>query len=162
MVVLADSDLFGDDCIDELDHRTLWLNILYWVSRPDGGTWPVHGRTAGVETDPAWIRLRDETNALASLQAPDGSLSGDTDVAAGHVERMIAAIEELAPRFPHDAEYLNAAVEDLRAWDFGKPDFTRALERFRPELPARRTGSSTWSCSRCTSRTARGTPASRR
>ncbi len=55
-------------------------------------------------------------------------------MAAGHVERMIAAIEELAPRFPHDAEYLNAAVEDLRAWDFGKPDFTRALERFRPEL----------------------------
>jgi Family of unknown function (DUF6421)/Domain of unknown function (DUF4350) len=138
VVVLADSDLFGDDCLDELDHRALWLNILYWVSRPDGGTWPVHGRVAGVETDPAWIRLRDETNALANLQAPDGSLSGDADAdadaARGHVERMIEAIEELAPRFPHDAEYLRAVVEDLRAWDFGKPDFTRALEHFRPEL----------------------------
>ena len=27
VVVLADSDLFGDDCIDELDHAALWLNL---------------------------------------------------------------------------------------------------------------------------------------
>src|SRR5438105_1278999 len=41
VVVLADSDLFGDDCLDELDHRALWLNICYWVAPPDGGVWPV-------------------------------------------------------------------------------------------------------------------------
>jgi hypothetical protein len=134
VVVVADSDLFGDDCIDELDHRTLWLNICYWVATADGGVWPVAERRPGAELRPAWIRLRDETNALAELQAPDGSLKGDASVAAGHVERMVAAIEDLAPRFPHDAEYLRAVVEDLRAWDFGKPDFTRALELFRPEL----------------------------
>jgi hypothetical protein len=134
VVVLADSDLFGDDCIGELDHRALWLNIVYWVSRSDGGVWPVAERRPGVEREPAWLALRDETNALASVQAPDGSLAGDPDAARGHVARMIAAIEELAPLFPHDEEYLRAVVEDLRAWDFGKPDFTRALELFRPEL----------------------------
>jgi hypothetical protein len=134
VVVLADSDLFGDDCIAEEDHLTLWLNIFYWVSRPDGGVWPVAERRPGVEREPAWLALRDETNALAALQAPDGSLSGDAAAARAHVERMIAAIAELAPRFPHDAEYLRAVVEDLRAWDFGKPDFTRALGVFRPEL----------------------------
>jgi hypothetical protein len=136
VVVLADSDLFGDDCIDELDHRALWLNIVYWLTRPDGGTWPVGaGRDeSGPEHDPAWIVLREETNALAALQSPDGSLSGgDAGAARAHVGRMVAAIEELAPRFEHDAEYLNAVVEDLRAWDFGKPDFTRSLEVFRPE-----------------------------
>ena len=134
VVALADSDLFGDDCIDELDHRTLWVNVVYWVARADRGVWPVADRRPGAELEPAWIRLRGETNALASLQAPDGSLNGDASVAAEHVDRMIAAIEELAPRFPHDAEYLSAVVEGLRAWDFGKPDFTRALELFRPEL----------------------------
>jgi hypothetical protein len=134
VVVLADSDLFGDDCIDELDHRALWLNICYWVSRADGGVWPVAEGRAGAEGEPAWLALRDETNALALLQAPDGSLAGDAEAARGHVERMIGAIEELAPRFPHNAEYLRAVVEELRAWDFGKPDFTRALELFRPEL----------------------------
>jgi hypothetical protein len=134
VVVLGDSDLFGDDCIDELDHRALWLNICYWVARADGGSWPVAARRPGIEGEPAWIALRDETNALAMLQGPDGSLAGDPDAARGHVERMIAAIEELAPSFPHDAEYLSAVVEDLRSWDLGKPDFTRALEWFRPEL----------------------------
>ena len=136
VVVLADSDLFGDDCIDELDHRTLWLNLVYWAARSDGGTWPVqaarHG--AGPEHDPAWVWLRDETNALAALQAADGSLDGDHDTARAHLERIIKAVETLAPRFPHQADYLSAVVEDLRAWDFGKPDFTRALELFRPEL----------------------------
>jgi len=134
VVVLADSDVFGDDCIDEFDHRALWLNIVYWVSRADGGVWPVAERQSGAEREAAWIALREETNALALLQAPDGSLAGDADAARAHVERMAAAIEELKPRFPHDEAYLTAAVEDLRAWDFGKPDFTRALAGFRPEL----------------------------
>ena len=136
VVVLADSDLFGDDCIDELDHRTLWLNLVYWVSRSDGGTWPVQaGRDdAGPEHDPAWIALRDETNALAALQAADGSLDGDHDTAHAHLEKIIKSVETLAPQFPHDAEYLSAVIEDLRGWDFGKPDFTRALGAFRPEL----------------------------
>ncbi|MBV8220363.1 MAG: hypothetical protein JO325_18000 [Solirubrobacterales bacterium] len=138
VVVLADSDLFGDDCIDELDHRTLWLNLCYWAARPDGGIWPVRAERNGdgAEHEPPWLRLRDETNALALLQAPDGSLLGEADPAAAraHVAAIAAAIEELAPRFPHDAAYLTAAVEDLRAWDFGKPDFTRALGEFRPEL----------------------------
>ncbi len=139
VVVLADSDLFGDDCIDELDHRALWLNLVYWTARPDGGIWPIRGRRDGhgPEHEPAWARLRDETNALALLQAPDGSLAGDAAAARGHVEKMAAAIEELKPRFSHDERYLTAAVEDLRAWDFGgggRPDFTRALAEFRPEL----------------------------
>jgi hypothetical protein len=138
VAVLADSDLFGDDCIDELDHRALWLNLCYWAASPAGAVWPIrsHRDGHGPEHEPAWARLRDETNALALLQAPDGSLFGDADpnAANAHVERMIESIEELKPRFPHDEAYLTAVVEDLRGWDFGKPDFTRALEQFRPEL----------------------------
>ncbi len=141
VVVLADSDLFGDDCIDELDHHALWLNICYWAASPDGAIWPIrsHRDRHGPEHEPAWARLRDETNALALLQAPDGSLAdrADADAARGHVERMAEAIEELGPRFPHDERYLTAAVEDLRAWVFGgggRPDFSRALAEFHPEL----------------------------
>jgi Family of unknown function (DUF6421) len=108
VVVLGDSDLFGDDCLGELDHRALWLNLCYWTAQPEGGTWPVRSERDGhgPEHDPAWIRLRDETNALALLQAPDGALlaDADPDAARGHVEAMGDAIEELAPRFPQDAE----------------------------------------------------------
>jgi hypothetical protein len=138
VVVLADSDLFGDDCIGELDHRALWLNIVYWATRSEGGTSRRRARRGGWHSDgdPAWTRLRDETDALALLQAADGSLRGDPVQARGHVAAMTAAVQALAPRFPHQREHLEATVADLRAWaddDFGKPDFTRALESFRPE-----------------------------
>jgi Family of unknown function (DUF6421) len=134
IAVLGDSDLFGDDCIGQLDHRDLWVNLVYWAAphdRPDAAA----DRDATV-TDAAWVRLREETNALALLQAADGSLSGDADRARTHVEQIIASIETLAPRFPHQADYLEAAVSDLRGWvesGFGKPDFTASLDLFRPE-----------------------------
>jgi Family of unknown function (DUF6421) len=130
VVVLADSDIFGDDCIGELDHRALWINIAYWATRAGGGAAAVGRRHGG-----AWDRLREQTNALALLQAPDGSLAPEADrrVAAAHVEEIAAAIGELAPDFPHQGSYLDRAIADLRAWDFGKPDFARSLEAFRPE-----------------------------
>lgn len=132
VVALADSDLFGDDCIDQLDHRSLWLNLVYWAT-------PVRdrdGARAGKPADPDWLKLRTETDALALLQAADGSLSGDAAVASRHAAEIIAALIRLAPRFPHQAEYLNRVVADLRAWmehGFGKPDFTHSLGAFRPE-----------------------------
>jgi hypothetical protein len=135
VVVLADSDLFGDDCIGELDHRSLWENIAYWAAsgHENGAV------VAAAETRPGWERLRDETNALALLQAPDGALTEDADrgAVAGHVEAIIGALEELAPGFPHDAEYLSLAIEDLRRWAAGpeaKPEFTASLDAFRPDV----------------------------
>ncbi len=135
VVVLADSDLFGDDCIDQLDHRALWLNLVFWASRSADGHAPAPADSA---QDPAWSTLRDETNALALLQAPDGSLSPDADAeeARRRVDVIAEALARLAPRFPHQSDYLEAAISDLRAWiedGFGKPDFTRALDLFRPE-----------------------------
>ncbi len=38
VVVLGDSDLFGDDCIGALDHAALWLNIANWAARRPAGT----------------------------------------------------------------------------------------------------------------------------
>ncbi|HUE26221.1 MAG TPA: DUF6421 family protein, partial [Solirubrobacteraceae bacterium] len=131
IVVLADSDLFGDDCIDELDHRALWENLCFWAA----GTSP-DGPRARPAADAAWAALRDEIDALALLQGPDGSLAGDAAVAARHVRAIVSAVEELAPRYPHQADYLEAVRADLSAWEaagFGKPDFGRALAAFRPE-----------------------------
>jgi catechol 2,3-dioxygenase-like lactoylglutathione lyase family enzyme len=136
VVVLADSDLFGDDCIDQLDHQTLWLNLIYWASRHADGAGDARPRSDASE-DPAWTQLREQTDALALLQAPDGSLQGDPSQAREHVEQMIGAVGSLAPRFPHQSDYLEATLADLRRWVSGglqKPDFTRALDLFRPEL----------------------------
>ncbi|MGZ4196604.1 MAG: DUF6421 family protein [Solirubrobacteraceae bacterium] len=136
VVVLADSDLFGDDCIDELDHRTLWCNLVTWAAASASAGGERAGEASATRNDHAWTELRDETNALALLQAPDGSLDGNADQATAHVERMIDAIGRLAPRFEHQGEYLEAVRSDLRAWvaaGFQRPDFTASLEVFRPE-----------------------------
>jgi hypothetical protein len=133
VVVLADSDLFGDDCLDQLDHRTLWLNLCQWTARRET---PRPARASTRAPDGPWPRLREETDALALLQASDGSLSGDAEQAAEHVHRITASLSELEQEFPHQVDYLRAAAEDLRSWagsGFGRPDFARALDAFRPE-----------------------------
>jgi hypothetical protein len=125
VVLLADSDLFGDDCIGAHSHAELWENLCFWATRV-----PVP-QTGTVEDLPeAWTELRDWTNALARLQAPDGSLLADAsaDVATELVSQILPALAELD---------LTSAAADLEAWrdgGYGKPDFTAALAAFRPEL----------------------------
>jgi hypothetical protein len=138
VVVLGDSDLFGDDCLDELGHRTLWTNLLYWVAGPAFGQATDRAGSAAA-SDPHWAALKQATDALRVTQEKDGSIDAGTPAAAeapALVDAMVQAIEGLAPRFSHQAAYLDAVIADLRAWadgGFAKPDFTRALELFRPE-----------------------------
>ncbi|WP_246854621.1 DUF6421 family protein [Naasia sp. SYSU D00057] len=88
---------------------------------------------------PGWDRLASAVGGLRELQQRDGSLREDADraEAARLVADLDAAVEELAPAFEHDADYLAAMRADLAAWaaaGFGVPDFTRAVAAFRPEL----------------------------
>ncbi|MDE3132338.1 MAG: hypothetical protein KGL16_14400 [Acidobacteriota bacterium] len=140
VVVLGDSDLFGDDCIGALDHAALWLNIANWAARradelparrlagtPGRAAQPPSGQP-GVEV------LIEATNALAGLQAPDGSLREDADrsEAAARVAAVASALTALVDEYPN----LGAALEDLKAWQdggYGKPDFSAALAAFRPD-----------------------------
>ncbi len=142
VVVLADSDLFGDDCIGELDHEALWLNLVYWASQP---AFAGAGDRAPSEAaaDPAWLRLKAAVSELRLSQAPDGSV----DTAVHDPEKLrnlVAAAAEsaqaLKPRFTHQHDYIDALSAELLAWadaGFGKPDFGRSLEAFRPESERR-------------------------
>ena len=139
VVVAADSDLFGDDCIGDLDNEDLWLNLVHWAA---GGAFrraaaPVDA--SGIE-DAHWTTLKAEVDSLRLKQRADGSVDLEEHDAIElrvQVDAIVAAVKGLAPRFPHQADYLEAVQGDLRAWADGgyeKPDFTAALERFRPDL----------------------------
>ncbi len=142
VVLLADSDLFGDDCIDDLDHRDLWLNLAYWATTP---AFAVNGagEPSPAESDPAWTRLKDAVAELRLTQQPDGSVdlsNHDRDRLTDLTVEIAAAAAELAPRFPHQAGYIEALGADLRDWagqDFARPDFARSIEAFRPEQTRR-------------------------
>jgi hypothetical protein len=138
VVALADSDLFGDDCLGDLGHEALWGDVVAWAAAPAYAR-PADGGASEALSDPAWTALRDATDALRVLQEADGSLDVTAHDEAGvHalVATMAGAVEALAPRFAHQDAYLRAAVADLRAWaaaGFPKPDFGASLEAFRPE-----------------------------
>ncbi|MFD7471714.1 DUF6421 family protein [Streptomyces sp. NPDC059837] len=90
---------------------------------------------------PAWPVLKDAVEEIRPWQSKDGSIdfeaegapdTADVDLA---VRRAIDAIERLAPLLPHDAEYHEALVKDLRRWadgGFQAPDFLDSLLAFQP------------------------------
>ena len=136
VAVFADSDLFGDDSIDEHDHAELWRNIVTWAAGPprDGAGPPGSAALA----HPAWAELKETVEKLRPLQAKDGSVEPDERLGAHKlIERAASCVEELAPLFPHDAAYLAAATADLRRWSadgLGVPDFLDSLLAFQPQL----------------------------
>jgi hypothetical protein len=141
VVVVADSDLFGDDCLGELGHAHLWRNLVHWAAGAALAA-PEPRRTGGVAGDRHWRALQGATDRLRSLQAPDGALAAGAspEEAAGLVDAMALAVEGLAPRFAHQAEHLAATVADLRAWaagGFARPDFAASLALFRPDRERR-------------------------
>jgi hypothetical protein len=140
VVVSADSDLFGDDCLEQHGHRDLWLNLVHWAAQPSLAE-PLRSHPSEAHADPAWSILKTETDALRLKQQPDGSVDLDRHDEAeidAHVEAMAGAVRALAPRFPHERDYLEAAVADLHGWAVAgfetRPDFARSLDLFRPDL----------------------------
>ncbi|MDQ2662314.1 MAG: DUF6421 family protein [Actinomycetota bacterium] len=101
----------------------------------------------GVESDPAWLRLKESATRLQGLQVKDGSVlrsvaepaeAGTDSIseATDLVDAIVESIEALAPRFPHEAAYLAASVTDFRRWQaegFGVPDFLDSLVAFQPQ-----------------------------
>ncbi|MCW3041653.1 MAG: hypothetical protein JWM31_3558 [Solirubrobacterales bacterium] len=137
VAVLADSDLFGDDCLHALGHRDLWLNLVTWVAGPRLAR-PLAHAPSSLAQDPAWPALKTATDTLRLLQQPDGTLdpAADAGAATDLVDTMLASIQALAVHVPHQEAHLAAVGADLTAWrdgGFGVPDFTRALDAFRPD-----------------------------
>ena len=85
---------------------------------------------------PAWQALKAAVAELRPLQAANGSVGSGQDRATELVGHICEAVTELAPRFPHDADYLAACVKDLQRWaeaGFGVPDFLDSVEAFHPD-----------------------------
>ncbi|HEX2315083.1 MAG TPA: DUF6421 family protein [Thermomonospora sp.] len=136
VAVFADSDLFGDDSIDEHDQAVLWTNVVTWAAGEPAAVSARHDSPAAAH--PAWAALKDAVEELRTLQDKDGSVADGHHAAARPlVERIAGHVGELAPLFPHDAAYLEAVQTDLRRWadgGLGVPDFLDALTAFQPQL----------------------------
>jgi hypothetical protein len=135
VVVISDSNLFGDERFGSFDHRQLWLNLVYWCAENAFG-WQF-GSDNSLADDEHWWALKKAVNQLRQRQLPDGSVPlAEHGAAAPLVEAILDEILALRPFFPHQAAYLRQTEDDLQGWvqgGFGKPDFGAALAAFHPE-----------------------------
>ena len=94
------------------------------------------GTATGVETSSAWQALKQAATDLQNLQQQDGAVPDEKAHAGELVDTITASIAELAPLFPHDADYLAASIADFTRWKsdgLGVPDFYDSLVAFHPE-----------------------------
>ncbi len=138
VAVVTDSRLFGDEFFNELDHRALWLNLIAWLSVPTLQHYQEPLPDHSTQTVPAWLELKKTVNAFRSLQKSDGSVeSTDQAEASALLDLILKSWNALLPRFPHEAAYGAALVNDFETWrshGFPKPDFHSSLQSFRPDL----------------------------
>ena len=92
-----------------------------------------------VVEDAAWLDLKAAASTLQASQTKDGSIPDEANHAEARelVATITRSILHLAPRFPHDATYLDALVIDFERWateGFGVPDFLDSLGAFQPQL----------------------------
>lgn len=144
VVILADSDLFGDDSINDCDNRQLLLNIAGWLANAKTVANSDKSKAENwTATDPNWNKLQTAVEAFRPLQAKDGSVDGAVHShadAAKLLAEIVSAIEALAPRFPHQAEYFSTLKVDFKKWEdggFAVPDYYDSLQLFRPDTTRR-------------------------
>ena len=134
IIVSADSDLFGDDSVNDYDHRELFYNLVTFLGsqkKKNGFTKPL--LLAG------WVELSQSIESLKKLQEKDGSVIESEKQAQAFklVTEIKGAIRILEPNFPADKLYLAEVISDLDKWvaaSYTKPDFYQSLAIFRPEL----------------------------
>ncbi|MFI7613362.1 DUF6421 family protein [Nonomuraea terrae] len=135
VVVFADSDLFGDDSLDDYDHRRLWGNMITWAARvPEAGPGPAVSAEDGKAA--VFARLKADVEEFRPLQVKDGSVPEEKERGKALLAQISASLGEISQYFPHDAAYLAAVRDDLADWaaqDLGVPDFLRSLELFHPD-----------------------------
>ncbi|MGQ0657115.1 MAG: DUF6421 family protein [Chromatiales bacterium] len=137
VAVVTDSLLFGDEHINNYDHRQLWLNLLYWCAAPTFLRTHVETPPSPVSRSASWVELRSAIGELRELQRPDGSIPSELATnAAPLVEKVCNQMRALQGVLPHEGDYLRAVVQDLHTWrerGFAKPDFAASLAAFQPQ-----------------------------
>ena len=140
VVVIADSDIFGDDSINDLDNSKLLMNILGFLALgAKQGTRDVASARKLLTDNPGWTALQAAIESMRPMQNKDGAIEDASQhaQAASLLDQVIISIRALTPNFSHQTEYLTQVVKDLEAWregGFAKPDFYQSLELFRPDL----------------------------
>ncbi len=139
VVVLADSDLFGDDSVSDGDNIQLWLNIVGFLSNAKAAKLSGSKKPESwVSSNLDWQRLVNAVEQLRPMQLKDGSIEPEADLNLVNklIDDVLTSVNALSKKFPHQENYIHALNKDIASWRDGGykvPDFYDSLQEFRPD-----------------------------
>jgi len=137
VVVITDSDLFGDDSVDDGDHLRLFSNLVTWAV---SGNRDTKEAAASLDIVAVWTNLKASVTELRAVQNSDGSISSDQhDMARVNVlvDHIAQAHRIYAKLHPHDERFHTRCENDILRWaseGYAVPDYLDSLVEFRPDL----------------------------
>lgn len=139
VVVLADSDLFGDDSVSDGDNIQLWLNIVGFLSNAKAAKLSGSKKPESwVSSNLDWQRLVNAVEQLRPMQLKDGSIEPEADLNLVNklIDDVLTSVNALSKKFPHQENYISALNKDIASWrdeGYKTPDFYDSLQEFRPD-----------------------------
>ncbi|GAA3553811.1 hypothetical protein GCM10022419_037720 [Nonomuraea rosea] len=100
VVAFADSDLFGDDSIDDYDHRALWGNVVTWAARIPGPAASEPAMSEPATSGPAASESAAHESAAheSATHEPVSSRESASHTAKAELfARLKSAVEEIRP-----------------------------------------------------------------
>ncbi len=94
---------------------------------------------AELAVHPAWQRIKQAASDLQPLQNAKGAIedAGEHERAEALMRDIASGIREMAPLFPHNADYMEQNAKDFERWiENGvgtEPDFLDSLVLFQPQ-----------------------------
>ena len=137
VVVITDSDLFGDDSVSDGDHLRLFSNLVTWAG---SGNRTAKESRSSLDNVDVWENLKLAVTELRAVQNSDGSISSDKQ----DMNRVRVLVDDIAEAHriyaklhPHDETFHLRCESDLLRWaseGFYVPDYLDSLVEFRPDL----------------------------
>jgi hypothetical protein len=130
VLVIADSDLFGDDSINDYDQLSFLSNIIFNLVKKSKLT----NSKKNVKTD-----LFDNIITLRSSQEEDGSINlniHNKTTIDNLIDKIIYNYKNEIINFPHDETFIQAVISDIIKWKnegYIKPNFYNSLLVFQPQ-----------------------------
>lgn len=114
VVVVTDSDLFGDDSIDDLDHRTLWRNLVTWAAVGQAQRLTQHRASAPQASAAVQASAATQAASAQAASTPQASAQAASTPQASSAAPQASAQASGAATADPAWQRLTTAVEQLR------------------------------------------------
>ena len=139
VLVICDSDVFGDEYINEFDNKRFFRNCLEWLfisssKIVEDAVQKIS--SALIPYESLWNNLKECAEEIRKDQNSDGSITTPTDKHYSILDQLIFQIDKLSTLESYNHDYYDELKKDLLGWkesNFSAPNFSRSAKRWSPQ-----------------------------